>query len=252
MSSSKAINFLDSATKVVNDPLNFLIDNIIRMMLAVVIPLPIPDEVIILVKAPLLQMLITFLLIGVIVIVGIVGIFIIPFTHPTTITAPTSDTSFTSTDTPSQNPFGGSGLSFVRITAYFHDQSYYAQFGTWHPGLDMVPSDAYYTNSSAYNRSSNTNKDIIIFASMDGTVNYFQDQYGANTVIVTNKENTIQTMYLHFNKVFVTTRQVITAGTPVGTMGDTGFSTGAHVHYQINVNNNGSWTPVDPLGYITK
>lgn len=252
MASSKAIHLVDSATKIVNDPLNFLIDSSIRVILAMFLPLPIPDEVIIQIKAPILQIIITFLLLGIVVIVSIVGIFTIPFARQATITAPASDTAFTSTDIPSQNPFGGSGLSFVRITAYFHDPSYYAQFGIWHTGLDMVPSDAYYTNSSAYNSSSNTSKDIIIFASMDGTVNYFQDQYGANTVIVANKENTLQTMYLHFNKVFVKTGQIVTAGTPVGTMGDTGFSTGAHVHYQVNINNNGSWTPVDPLGYITQ
>ena len=55
---------------------------------------------------------------------------------------------------------------------------------------------------------------------------------------------------MHLNEVYVATSDTIPAGDPIGTMGDTGFATGEHLHYEIRVNNNGVWMPVNPLSYI--
>ncbi len=234
----------------VEDPLGAVLNALVRIALTIAIPFPIPDEIIIQLRSSILQILLAILMVIIITIIGLVGVITIPFTHQVSITAPTSDSSFTSTDIPFQNPLGGTGLSYVRITASFHDLAYYAQFGLWHEGIDFVPSDLYYQQSKAYNDPSNTSHSIIIFSTINGTVDYYQDQYGSNTVEVLNKEGTLKIIYMHLNEVFVKTGQIITAGTAVGTMGDTGFSTGEHLHYQIDVNNNGTWTPVDPLGYI--
>lgn len=234
----------------IEDPLNAILNGLVRIVLMMFIPVPLPDAVIIQLRTSILQILFTLLLVIIVTIIGFIGIISLPFAQSPTLIVPVTDTSFVPTDIPFQNPFGGSGLSFVRITAYFRDPAYYTYFGKWHTGVDFVPSDIYYQQSSAYIDSTNINHDIIIFSTINGTVSYYQDQYGSHTVEVLNKGRTLKVLYLHLNNVFVTTGQEIVAGTPIGTMGNTGFSTGEHLHYEIQVKNNGTWTAIDPLEYI--
>ncbi len=156
-----------------------------------------------------------------------------------------ADGSYISTETPLQNPLGGQGLSLVSITAGFMNPNY-TFFGGIHTGVDFVPNSEYYQSNESYKKTGQ----IIAYATMNGTVRFYTDQYGSQTVEVTNTSNTIKTIFMHLNQIFVASGDTITAGTPVGTMGNTGFSTGEHLHYEIQVNNNGSWTPVNPLGYI--
>ncbi len=243
-------NHFTEIVSVIDGPLQAILNSLVRIFLTMFLPFPIPDEIIMELRASILQILFILLLVLILTVVSLIGIFTLPLTHQVTTIAPASDSSFSGTDVPFQNPLGGIGLSFVRITAYFHDSDYYAQFGLWHEGVDFVPSDAYYKQSTAYNAPKNVNHDIDVFSTINGVVTYYQDQYGSHTIEVLNNEGTLKVIFMHLNDVFVSTGQSITAGTPVGTMGDTGFSTGEHLHYQIDISNNDSWTPIDPLGYI--
>lgn len=155
------------------------------------------------------------------------------------------DASFTPTSVPRQNPFGGSGMSFTVITAFFHDSAYYLKFGKQHTGIDLVPSDDYFKNSKTWQ---DTHK-VVIFATINGTVNHFVDQYGGETVDITNSDGTIRVRYIHFSTVLVDSGSV-SPGQPVGIMGETGFATGEHVHYEVQVKDGNNWIPVNPLNYI--
>jgi murein DD-endopeptidase MepM/ murein hydrolase activator NlpD len=155
------------------------------------------------------------------------------------------DTSFVSTSVPKQNPFGGNGMSFTNITAYFHDADYYVRFGKLHTGIDLVPTDQYYQNSKTYQ---STHK-VVIFATMNGSVRHYVDQNGGETVEITNADSSIKVLYNHFSVVLVESGNV-TTGTPIGIMGATGFATGEHVHYEIQTRDGNNWLPVNPLGYI--
>jgi RHS repeat-associated protein len=60
--------------------------------------------------------------------------------------------------------------------------------------------------------------------------------YG-NTVIVKHNEN-LQTQYSHLNTIIVNVGDIGTGGQVIGTVGSTGMSTGAHLHYEVQ-NENG-------------
>jgi len=55
---------------------------------------------------------------------------------------------------------------------------------------------------------------------------------------------------MHLAVSFISTGQHIQAGQPIGIMGATGEATGVHLHYQIDLNDSGTWTPTDPKQYI--
>jgi len=56
----------------------------------------------------------------------------------------------------------------------------------------------------------------------------------------------VTTRYGHLNSITVEEGQIVAAGDKIGTMGNTGRSTGVHVHYEIRVDNK----PVNPMKFI--
>lgn len=66
--------------------------------------------------------------------------------------------------------------------------------------------------------------------------------YG-NLVIVKNRRFT--TYYGHLDEVSVSEGQFVSAGTVIGMSGNTGNSTGPHVHYEVRIDD----VPVDPLTF---
>ncbi len=113
-----------------------------------------------------------------------------------------------------------------RITATFHDWSYYLRFGRVHDGLDLaVP------------------QGTSVMATMSGRV-VQAGNYGAwgNMVMVQNGPWEI--IVAHLSRVDVTMGQTLTANSILGLSGNTGNSTGPHVHYEVRYNG----MPVDPLG----
>lgn len=242
----------EKGQNIILNPFEFILDWIIRIIAQLFIPIPLAGEILVQFKGVIIAILLNFALLGIILLLAIIGAISNPslakkaIANTTAIVSSSDCSKMDATDTPQQNPLGGQGLSLVSITASFHDPSYFAEFNTEHEGVDFVPDDQYYKTNNTYK----TTGDVVVCSTINGTVNYYVDQYGSNTVEVLNKDNTIKVIFMHLNKVFVTSGQIVSAGTPVGTMGDTGFSTGEHLHYQIDVNNNSVWTPVNPLEYI--
>jgi murein DD-endopeptidase MepM/ murein hydrolase activator NlpD len=56
----------------------------------------------------------------------------------------------------------------------------------------------------------------------------------------------VTTRYGHLNTILVEEGQIVAAGDKIGTMGNTGRSTGVHVHYEIRVDNK----PLNPMKFI--
>jgi murein DD-endopeptidase MepM/ murein hydrolase activator NlpD len=72
----------------------------------------------------------------------------------------------------------------------------------------------------------------------DGTVSrsYYSDTYG--NVIFVEHDNGIETVYAHLHERIVEEGQAITEGEKIGTVGNTGRSSGNHLHFEVH---NGKW-----------
>lgn len=58
-----------------------------------------------------------------------------------------------------------------------------------------------------------------------------------------------RTIYGHMSSIIVKYGQPVNAGDPIGVSGNSGSSTGPHLHFVVQVNVNGSWKPIDPFGW---
>ncbi len=56
---------------------------------------------------------------------------------------------------------------------------------------------------------------------------------GYGNYVVVSHENGIQTLYAHMNSITVSQGQHVTTGQQVGTLGNTGQSTGPHLHFEV-------------------
>lgn len=88
-----------------------------------------------------------------------------------------------------------------------------------------------------------------VIASADGVVEVALEGYngGRGNYIIIDHENGIKTLYQHLNTVDVSVGQTVVYGQKIGTVGNTGVSGGAHLHFEVWVDG----TPVNPLdGYV--
>ena len=72
----------------------------------------------------------------------------------------------------------------------------------------------------------------------------WQNAYG--NCVVLNHGNSITTRYAHMEKATVKEGQVVNRGELIGSVGNTGRSTGPHLHYEVRVGG----VPVNPMRYI--
>lgn len=87
----------------------------------------------------------------------------------------------------------------------------------------------------------------LIWASEAGTVTLSQCvSYGYGCYVIVDHGKGIQTLYAHFQKLYVKKGQSVTRGQVLGEMGSTGRSTGSHLHYEVRI----SGSRLNPLQYI--
>lgn len=253
----KLINYAGRLRQFKNDPFGFITDSLVAIVVNLFIPIPLAGELVVAFKKPVLGCLLSLviLMLFVITVAGSVVMFplLIPSGFFNRITAGVAsgipaipDIGFAQTTIPMQIPFGGKGMEFAVLTAGFMDPAYLLKFGKNHTGIDLVPSENYYKTNQAYTET----KRVVIFATHSGTATYYVDSNGGETVEVLNVDSTLKTIYIHMKKVYVASGDSVKAGTPLGEMGETGFATGEHVHYEVRIKSNGEWVPVNPLTYI--
>lgn len=80
----------------------------------------------------------------------------------------------------------------------------------------------------------------------DGVVSFAGVRPGYGKLITIDHGYGIQTQFGHISKFYVTEGQRVKRGQQISAIGNTGRSTGPHVHYEVRVNG----IPVDPYFYI--
>lgn len=85
-----------------------------------------------------------------------------------------------------------------------------------------------------------------IYATADGVVVHAGWQSGYGRLIKIQHEFGIETRYAHLNAIRVEVGQRVSRGDLIGDMGNSGNSTGPHLHYEIRVGGD----PVNPMIYI--
>ncbi len=151
-------------------------------------------------------------------------------TSYTVLSEPSSEIKVVGTmELPPKAPTG----SFIKPSGgvFTSDYGNRPSMGDFHTGVDFAGS----TGTSIWAADGG----VVTFAGWKGN-------YG-NCVIV-DHGNGYTTLYAHCNSLLVYVGQEVGQGEKIATVGSTGRSTGPHVHFEIQINND----HVDPLNYIWK
>ncbi len=85
-----------------------------------------------------------------------------------------------------------------------------------------------------------------IVAPANGIVTFVGKDGGYGRVVRMNHSHGVTTRFAHIEKAFVKKGQRVKRGETIALVGNTGRSTGPHVHYEVHLNG----VPVNPLRYI--
>ncbi|MGP4081139.1 murein hydrolase activator EnvC family protein [Pseudalkalibacillus sp. R45] len=117
-----------------------------------------------------------------------------------------------------------SGGMFIKPSAGYFTSGYGQRWGRMHPGVDIARGGT-----------------VPIVASASGTVikSYYSSSYG-NVIFIAHYLNgqTYTTVYAHMRERYVGNGASVQKGQRIGIMGNTGRSTGQHLHFEIH---KGQW-----------
>ncbi|MEJ8304963.1 M23 family metallopeptidase [Saccharibacillus sacchari] len=120
----------------------------------------------------------------------------------------------------------GSGFSWPVSSASI-SSTFGTRWGKLHAGIDLTgPSN--------------------IMASAPGTVTYAGQMNGYGNIIIISHGDGYETRYGHLSSIGVSVGQSVSRGQSIGVMGNTGRSTGTHLHFEIRQ----SGSPQNPLSYL--
>jgi murein DD-endopeptidase MepM/ murein hydrolase activator NlpD len=114
-------------------------------------------------------------------------------------------------------------------SAYRFTSGYGPRWGRMHNGADFASSHG-----------------TPIYATADGVVIHAEWEGGFGRMIKIQHDFGVQTLYAHLSKISVTNGQRVSRGDRIGDMGNSGRSTGTHLHYEVRH----SGKPVNPMTYI--
>lgn len=113
------------------------------------------------------------------------------------------------------------------ITLEFAQSSKYQVF---HTGIDIA-----------------SKLDEPVNPAMDGTVIYAGEIFwGFGKHVIIDHGNNVTTIYAHLNKIYVFKGQKVSTSDVIGGQGQTGWATGVHLHFQVNVYG----IPVNPRVFL--
>lgn len=121
------------------------------------------------------------------------------------------------------------GISFVRPTSGVVTSRFGARWGRTHTGIDIGAPTGTPIKAAAGG--------TVIFSGWKGTL---------GKLVVVSHGNGVQTYYAHCSSLLVSSGQTVSAGQLIAKMGNTGRSTGPHLHFEIRLNG----YAINPQSYI--
>ncbi|GGF95485.1 metalloendopeptidase [Paenibacillus albidus] len=122
----------------------------------------------------------------------------------------------------------GTGRFAWPVTGATTTSSFGERWGRSHKGVDLVSG----------NRT--------IMASDAGTITFAGVMSGYGNVVIMDHRNGYETYYGHLNSISVSVGQRLEQGGKIGVMGNTGRSTGTHLHFEIRKNG----TALNPMKFL--
>jgi hypothetical protein len=87
---------------------------------------------------------------------------------------------------------------------------------------------------------------VVVIAPADGLVTNIGREWGFGKILVVSQGFGFTTRYAHLHRINVKIGQKVKRGQQIAEIGNTGRSTGPHLHYEVMVNG----VPVNPMKYI--
>lgn len=151
---------------------------------------------------------------------------------------------------------GRQEASFHELVSAFHDlKSLFAYTPSVWPVRGWVTSGfgrrlSPFTGKRAFHTGIDiaTRKGALVLAPADGVVTRVVKEYDFGKLVKVDHGYGFATLYGHNSKVLVRAGQRVRRGEPIARVGNTGRSTGPHLHYEVHLNG----APVNPKKYIVE
>lgn len=117
------------------------------------------------------------------------------------------------------------------------------------PGAIITSTFGFRTFDNSFHRGldlGTSGENIPTYAAAAGTVVTAGWSNSAGNWVVIDHGNGLVTKYMHHDQIFVEEGQQVEKGQQIGITGTTGYSTGVHLHFQVEENG----TAVDPLTFL--
>lgn len=124
----------------------------------------------------------------------------------------------------------GSGSFRWPVSGFTISSRFGPRWGSVHTGLDMALATG--------NPVRACDEGVVVFAGWN--------KGGYGNLIKVDHKNGYQTWYAHLSKIYVRNGEVVAKGETIGAVGNTGFSTGPHLHLEIRKNG----VAKNPINYL--
>jgi murein DD-endopeptidase MepM/ murein hydrolase activator NlpD len=89
-----------------------------------------------------------------------------------------------------------------------------------------------------------------VHAAAEGEVVFTGRQQGYGVLVIVRHEGSLVTLYAHNSAVLVKEGERVTAGTPIARVGQSGRTTGPHLHFEVREQLRDGYRPRNPLAYL--
>lgn len=121
----------------------------------------------------------------------------------------------------------------LKYVSSLYGMRMHPRYGSWrmHEGVDL-----------------SAPKGTPVYATGNGVISEAKWRPGYGQLVEVNHGFGYKTRYAHLSKMFVIEGDSVTRGQVIGEVGNTGISSGAHLHYEVRYRNN----TVNPIHYFNK